>query len=215
MSDKTGAANDPDENRGKMRRGLKFVFEHANTGTNLMAAAANEQWGKVRALARMGACVYERNSWIIGKIGECGDEETLDLVIKKGASMSARVKNAPNIIRGQQALNMAARNNNAKVIPALIRHGADPNKDDYKAILLAAEAGHKEAMIALLDNGVDMAIGGHLAFKAAVENGHKDCVKAIAERVSRTTLKMWSVRQGSRKNAKRPAKPGVYKKAYG
>lgn len=195
MSDNKGAENDPANNRGRVRRGLKFVFEHANTGTNLMAAAAEEQWGKVRALARMGATVYERNSWIIAKIGECGDEETLDLVIKKGASMKARVKEAPNIIRGQQALNMAARNNNARVIPALIRHGADPNKDGYKAIILAAEAGHKDAMIALLDNGVDMAIGGHLAYQAAVQNGHKDCVKAIAERVSRSTLRMWSIRK--------------------
>jgi len=199
MSDKSGAENDPEEGRGKLRRGLKFVFEHANTGTNLMAAAAEGQWGKVRALARVGGCVYERSSWIIAKIGECGDEETLDLVIKKGARMEARDGHGLGIIRGQQALNAAARNNNAQVIPALIRHGADPNKDNYKAIILAAEAGHTEALVALLDNGGDMAIGGHLAFQSAVTNGHKECVKAIAERVSRSTLRMWSVRRANKR----------------
>ena len=86
---------------------LRDAFNHWNSGTNFMAAVAYGQWGKVRFLARMGACVYERKSYVIAKIGECGDPETLKVVLKRGASLKATDNYKLGLNRGEQALVLA------------------------------------------------------------------------------------------------------------
>ena len=129
-----------------------------------------------------GAVAWRIDILPLGCAAGAGHDETVSLLIKRGASVNGPVGcGFPPIIQ-------AATSGRVTALHILLEAGADVNAKDYRgssALQSAALAGQKDAVVYLLDHGADVNAAnnnGETPLRAAMRGGDKEIEQLIRDR---------------------------------
>ncbi len=193
------------------RKKKKLKVELLNAGMNkadgltaLSIAAGRKHKGVTEYLADLPEVDVNKSSESgitpLLMVAEVGWTDIMDKLLQRGANVDAAPKgiNAENAkIAGSTPLIGATKYNNPQAVKLLLKHGANPNRQNQSgisALMLAAEQGFYECAKYLCEGGanVDLAptgktamsmnVGGQTPLFCAAKEGHIEIVKYLLEK---------------------------------